>query len=175
MPGLGWRKFAAGEVLTATNLQSYAVDQSVQRYAGSAARGSAIGTAVTEGMVSYLDDLNQIEVYDSAAWIALANKSNVTSLEGTRPGTSGKPLNVSAGSLTTSASAQTTVTFPAGRFTVTPIITAAVLDNASVIVPYLTASGSASVAIGAYTLGGARVAAVVHWQATQMISGPAAG
>jgi hypothetical protein len=72
MAGLGWRKFGAGEVLTANNFQSYAVDQSVQRYAGTAARGSAIGTAVSEGMMSWLDDTNVVEAYDGAAWNSLA-------------------------------------------------------------------------------------------------------
>lgn len=68
MAGLGWRKFQAGEVLTANNFQSYGVDQTVQRYAGTAARGSAIGTAVSEGMVSWLDDSNVIQAYDGSAW-----------------------------------------------------------------------------------------------------------
>ena len=68
MSGLGWKKFQAGEVLTANNFQSYAVDQSVQYYASSAARTTALGTAVTEGMVSYLADVNDIQVYDGAAW-----------------------------------------------------------------------------------------------------------
>jgi hypothetical protein len=70
MAGLGWRKFQAGEVLTAANLQSYAVDQSVQVYAGTAARGSAIGTATTEGMVSYLADQNKLQVATSSSvWV----------------------------------------------------------------------------------------------------------
>jgi len=72
MAGLGWRKFQAGEVLTASNLQSYAVDQSVQVYAGTAARGSAIGTAVTEGMVSYRSDADVIEAYNGSAWKQIA-------------------------------------------------------------------------------------------------------
>jgi hypothetical protein len=41
----------------------YLQDQVVQNYAGTAARGSAIGTAVSQGMVSYLDDSNSLEVY----------------------------------------------------------------------------------------------------------------
>jgi hypothetical protein len=38
------------------------MDQAVMVFAGSAARGSSIGTA-TEGMVSYLTDTNKIEVF----------------------------------------------------------------------------------------------------------------
>jgi hypothetical protein len=68
MPGLGRRTFAPGEVLTATNVMGYLQDQAVMNFAGTAARGSAIGTAVSEGMVSYLADSNLIEVYNGSAW-----------------------------------------------------------------------------------------------------------
>jgi hypothetical protein len=63
MPGLGRRTFAPGEVLTATNVMGYLQDQAVMNFAGTAARGSAIGSAVSQGMVSYLDDSNGVEVY----------------------------------------------------------------------------------------------------------------
>jgi hypothetical protein len=57
----GRKVFTAGEVLTASDVNSV-VDQTNMVFAGSAARGSAIGTA-TEGMVSYLTDTNKIEVF----------------------------------------------------------------------------------------------------------------
>lgn len=69
MAGLGRKTFTAGEVLTAANVQSYLQDQTVMVFAGTAARGSALGTAVlSEGMVTYLQDNNSIEVWDGAAW-----------------------------------------------------------------------------------------------------------
>jgi hypothetical protein len=68
MPGLGRRTFAPGEVLTATNVMGYLQDQAIMNFAGTAARGSAIGTAVSEGMVSYLADSNLIESYSGTAW-----------------------------------------------------------------------------------------------------------
>lgn len=61
MAGLGRKVFTAGEVLTAANVQDYLQDQAVMVFAGTAARGSAIGTA-TEGMVTYLSDANEIQV-----------------------------------------------------------------------------------------------------------------
>jgi hypothetical protein len=66
MPGLGRRTFAPGEVLTATNVMGYLQDQAVMTFAGTAARGSAIGTAVSEGMVSYLADTDAVEVYTTS-------------------------------------------------------------------------------------------------------------
>lgn len=68
MAGAGRRTFTPGEVLTASNVMNYLQDQAVMNFAGTAARGSAIGTAVSEGMVSYLADLNQVQVYDGSSW-----------------------------------------------------------------------------------------------------------
>jgi hypothetical protein len=47
------------------------MDQAVMTFASSAARGSAIGTA-TEGMVTWLNDQNALQVYDGTAWNGLA-------------------------------------------------------------------------------------------------------
>jgi len=82
MAGLGRRTFAAGEVLTAANVMGYLQDQAVMNFAGTAARGSAIGSAVSEGMVSYLADTNSVEVYKTngvSAWepVNLSQSSNI--------------------------------------------------------------------------------------------------
>jgi hypothetical protein len=70
MAGLGRKVFAPGEVLTATNVQNYLMDQAVQVYAGTAARGSAIGSATTEGMVAYLADVNSMQMATgTATWV----------------------------------------------------------------------------------------------------------
>jgi hypothetical protein len=70
MAGLGRKVFAPGEVLTATNVQNYLMDQAVQVYASEAARGSAIGSATTEGMVSWLSDVNELQVATgTASWV----------------------------------------------------------------------------------------------------------
>jgi hypothetical protein len=64
--------FTAGEVLTAADVQEYLSDQTVMTFAGTAARGSAIGTAV-EGMLTYLADTDAYEYWDGADWEKLAN------------------------------------------------------------------------------------------------------
>ena len=69
----GFRTFTAGEVLTASNVQNYLMDQSVMTFAGSAARSSAIGTAnFEEGMTSYLKDTDKLEVYNGTNWVGVA-------------------------------------------------------------------------------------------------------
>ena len=71
--GSGFRTFTAGEVLTASNVQNYLMDQSVMVFGGSAARSSAIGTAnFEEGMVSYLTDTDKVEAYNGTNWVSVA-------------------------------------------------------------------------------------------------------
>lgn len=71
MAGAGWRSFTDGSVLTAAQVQQYLQDQSVQVYASSAARSSALGTAVSNGMVSFRTDSQVLEMYQSGAWVGL--------------------------------------------------------------------------------------------------------
>ncbi len=74
--GSGYRTFTAGEVLTASNVQDYLMDQSVMVFADSTARATNIGTAnFEEGMVSYLEDSDTVEVYDGSAWASIAPAS----------------------------------------------------------------------------------------------------
>ena len=67
--GSGYRVFTAGEVLTASNVQNYLQDQAVMVFGGTAARSSAIGTAnFEEGMLTYLTDVDKLQVYTGAAF-----------------------------------------------------------------------------------------------------------
>jgi len=59
--------FTAGEVLAATDVNNFLMDQTVMVFAGTAARGSAIGTA-TEGMYTHLNDTDALEYWNGSAW-----------------------------------------------------------------------------------------------------------
>jgi hypothetical protein len=79
--GSGFRTFQSGEVLTAANVQNYLMDQSVMVFAGTAALGSAIGTAVEAGMVAYLTDADQLIHYQAdavqgTAWVGIPMDSS---------------------------------------------------------------------------------------------------
>lgn len=65
--------FTAGSVLTAAQLNIVS-DQTVMTFAGTAARGSAIPTP-SEGMVTWLQDLESLEVYANNAWVGLNNQT----------------------------------------------------------------------------------------------------
>jgi hypothetical protein len=62
--------FVAGEILTAADVNTNLMDQSVMVFAGSAARGSAIPSP-SEGMVTYRSDDDVVEVYDGSAYKAV--------------------------------------------------------------------------------------------------------
>jgi len=72
MAGLGRQVFTAGEVLTAADVNGYLMDQSVMVFANIAARTSAISSP-SDGMMSYLVDLAQVQVYSGSVlgWTAI--------------------------------------------------------------------------------------------------------
>ena len=80
----GWKQWDALEVVDFDEFQSYLQDQVVQVYAGTAARGSALGTAVSAGMVSYLTDSSTLQFYNGTAW---ANVSQIGDITGVTAGT----------------------------------------------------------------------------------------
>ena len=77
MAGAGRRVFAAGDQVTEPDfLDTYLMHQKVMCFpAGTAAAGSAIGTAVAEGMVIYAGtatgDTAGLYYYDGSEWKAI--------------------------------------------------------------------------------------------------------
>jgi hypothetical protein len=72
MAGAGKKTFTAGEVLTASDVNTYLMEQSVMYFGGTAARSSAIPTPST-GMTTYIGttgtaSIPQIETYTGSAW-----------------------------------------------------------------------------------------------------------
>ena len=72
MAGAGYKLFNTGDVLTAAQVNTYLNEQTVMVFASSAARTSALSGVLAEGMVSYLQDTNAVEVYNGSAWVSLA-------------------------------------------------------------------------------------------------------
>lgn len=66
-----FKVFAVNEILTAANVNTYFAQQVVSTFAGTAERGSAIGTPVA-GQFAFLTDENVLTFYNgtAAAWEA---------------------------------------------------------------------------------------------------------
>jgi len=73
----GWKAWQIGEVVDADDFQTYVQDQVVQVYADASARSAALGTAVAQGMVSYLEDTSALQVYGTA-WANVSNPGDIT-------------------------------------------------------------------------------------------------
>jgi len=71
MAGLGKKTFVAGDVLTASDVNGYLMEQSVMVFAGTATRNAAI-TTPTEGMFSFQKDTDQLTYYDGSNWDVMA-------------------------------------------------------------------------------------------------------
>jgi hypothetical protein len=71
MAGAGYKLFATGDVLTAAQVNTYLNEQTVMVFADSAARTTALSGVLAEGMMSYLQDTNAVEVYNGTAWVAV--------------------------------------------------------------------------------------------------------
>jgi hypothetical protein len=71
MAGAGYKLFNTGDVLTAAQVNTYLMQQSVMVFANSTARTTALSGVLAEGMLSYLQDTNAVEKYDGSSWGAI--------------------------------------------------------------------------------------------------------
>jgi len=60
--------FQVNQVLTAAQVDTFLMNQTIMTFADSTARSSALATAATEGMFTFLQDSDTLEYYDGAAW-----------------------------------------------------------------------------------------------------------
>jgi hypothetical protein len=72
MAGAGAKLFVSGDVLTAAQVNTYLMDQSIMRFATTVARDAAFGGAgeptLAEGMFCYIDASDELQFYDGTVW-----------------------------------------------------------------------------------------------------------
>lgn len=159
----GRKVFSAGSVLSAADVQDFLQDQAVMVFAGTAARGSALGAGtVAEGMVSYLTDANQIQHYNGSNWIPIPYAIAV--------GTS----TTTTGALADNAQVAVNVTFPANRFSVAPAVFAWTTGPRYIAYASTIAAGSATITVRNVS-GATGADETVYYQAIQMTAGTAVG
>ena len=71
MAGAGYRDFTAGAVLTADQVDTFLMQQTVMVFASAAARTTALSGVVSAGMVSYITATQQTQYYNGTAWVDL--------------------------------------------------------------------------------------------------------
>jgi len=72
--GSGFKDWAAGDVLTAADVDGYLMRQTVMTFADASARDTALSGVLDEGMTAYLEDTNEVTVYDGSDWIVYAGR-----------------------------------------------------------------------------------------------------
>jgi hypothetical protein len=84
MANTGTKLWTSGEVVTAANVNQYLM-RGVKVFADATARTNAYGGAgeptLEEGEVSYLLDLNQVQVYDGSAWVAIGGGADILQVQ----------------------------------------------------------------------------------------------
>lgn len=88
MAGLGKKTFTAGEVLTASDVNGYLMDQSIMVFGGTAARSSAIPSP-SEGMMSYRTDDDVVEVFNGTDYVSVGGVAALKDAD--ISGTTGSP------------------------------------------------------------------------------------
>ena len=72
MAGAGAKLFVSGDVLTAAQVNTYLMDQTIMRFATTTARDNAFGgvgePTLAEGMFAYIDADNTLYYYTGSAW-----------------------------------------------------------------------------------------------------------
>lgn len=73
MAGAGAKLFTSGSVLTADQVNTFLMDQSIMRFASTTARNDAFGGAgeptLAEGMFAYTTDTNTLWLYNGSNWV----------------------------------------------------------------------------------------------------------
>ena len=161
MAGAGFKTFIAGAVLGATDLNTYLMQQSTMVFASGTARSSAI-TSPSEGMVSYITDVDQIQTYNGSAWLPQPYAQAAGTADAT------------TSALAADAIETITITFPTGRFSVAPIIS---LSSGSSRYQFGILSISAlSANVQVRNVSAATgTSTTIYYQATQMSSTSAGG
>lgn len=183
MAGAGFKTFNSGDILGASDVNTYLMQQSVMVFATTTARAAAI-TSPTAGMLTFITNNKSIELYDGSGWTSIGggDNTNYPNQAVVRDSSSSvtvqRPLpyamSAGSGSITTSG----TITIGStGRFTQAPIISLSVASNATNRTSATWAStGTPYTTLNVYVWTGAvaaTVAANVYFTAVQMTSASA--
>ena len=85
MAGAGALLFASGNVLTAAQVNTYLMDQTIMRFASEAARDDAFGGAgeptLATGMFAFTTDTLTLWVYNGTAWVQSSGGADILQVQ----------------------------------------------------------------------------------------------
>jgi len=75
----GFKVWTTGDLVNASDFNSYLQEQVIGRFANASARDSAISSP-EEGMFAFLLDTNVLTFYDSSSWQSFIGEGDITSI-----------------------------------------------------------------------------------------------
>jgi hypothetical protein len=143
MAGAGYKLFATGDVLTAAQVNTFLMQQTVMVFADSSARTTALSGVVAEGMLSYLTGTNALQYYDGAAWQDVSNPGDITGV------TAGTGLTGGGTSGSVTLAIDSTVATLTGSQTLTnKTLTSPVITTPKIAIGYTAKTAAYTVASG---------------------------
>jgi hypothetical protein len=116
MAGAGFKTYATGDLITATDFNTFIQEQVVMVFSNSTARDSAVSSP-SEGMICFLKDTDVLQFYSGSAWSDYIGAGDITGVTITTSSTSG----LSGGTASTSgAFSSTLVISPNSATSATP-------------------------------------------------------
>ena len=88
MAGAGFKVWSTGDLVNASEFNTYIMEQTVMVFADSSARDSDISSP-SEGMFAFLKDTNTLSFYDGSSWGSFIGEGDITGVTITTAGTSG--------------------------------------------------------------------------------------
>ena len=104
MAGAGFKVYATGDLITATEFNTFLQEQVIMVFADSTARDSAVSSP-SEGMFCYLKDTNVLQFYNGSSWASFIGDGDITGVTITTSSTSG----LSGGATATSGAFSSTL------------------------------------------------------------------
>jgi hypothetical protein len=100
----GFKVWTTGDLVNASDFNSYLQEQVIMRFADSSARDSAVSSA-EEGMFCFLADSNTLQFYNGSSWASFIGEGDITGVTITTASTSG----LSGGATATSGAFSSTL------------------------------------------------------------------
>jgi len=75
----GFKVWTTGDLVNASDFNSYLQEQVIMRFANATARDSAVSSA-EEGMFCFLQDSNTLQFYDGSSWNSFIGEGDITSI-----------------------------------------------------------------------------------------------
>ncbi len=80
MAGAGYKLFATGDVLTASDVNTLLNEQTIMVFASTSARDTALASVKSSGMFAFNTDADELYYYDGSSWVQTSLAADITGI-----------------------------------------------------------------------------------------------